>query len=112
MNRFVIPLAAALALGSVAVAAQSKPPTPTPAAASVTVAYAGQTWQIDPALGPVQGVVTRRLTDSDGTHLEGVVFLHDAGGWRAAGGFVEDAPNADLKDANVYAELKFVVVGN
>jgi hypothetical protein len=77
----------------------------------VVVDYGGQKWQIDPALGPVQAVVTQRVINPDGVVLRGLVFIHDDGGWRAAGTFEDDAPSAELKDANVYTELKLVAAG-
>jgi hypothetical protein len=60
----------------------------------------------------VQGVVTEKRITTDGLELRGIVFIHDEGGWRAAGTFVESEPDAKLRDANVRAELRFVVVGN
>jgi hypothetical protein len=76
------------------------------------VEYAGGSWEIDPKLGAVQGVITEKRITAGGVGLRGVVFIHDDGGWRAAGTFVESSPDAKLRDANVNAELRFVIVGN
>jgi hypothetical protein len=111
MKKTLLTAALAVALAGGVAQAQT-PAAEKPAENLPVVSYAGGDWQIDPKLGAVQGVVTEKRITTDGLELRGIVFIHDEGGWRAAGTFVESEPDAKLRDANVRAELRFVVVGN
>lgn len=115
-----VALAALLALSAVAARgglAQTTRPavdaTETPATADgrIVIAYGGGVWGIDPAKGAIQAVVTGRSAGLDGVTVEGIVFIHDGGGWRAAGLFRDEHPGAALRDAPVETELTLAVMG-
>lgn len=108
MKRLILPLALLLALGTAP--AFGKTTTAGDSQCDgVAVPYAGQAWCIDPALGPVQGVVTQVTLKAGGVELRGLYFVNDDGGWHAGGTFIETGADADLKDAKIGDELKMVV---
>lgn len=110
MKRLILPLALLLALGAGPAIAKTKADAVGDSQCSgVAVPYAGQAWCIDPALGPVQGVVTQVTLKAGATELRGLYFVNDDGGWHAGGTFIETGTDADLKDAKIGDELKFVV---
>jgi hypothetical protein len=76
------------------------------------LAYGGAAWEIDPDKGPVQAVVTKRTVEANGTTIEGIVFVEDAGGWRVAGGFRDDSPSPALLAIGVDGELTLAAAGN
>lgn len=88
MLRHALILALALALPVGAALAQDDPD---PLDAPLPIPYGGEQWDIDPGvtdLGDLfQGVVTEVTTTASGTTVRGIVFVHDEGGWRAAGAF-------------------------
>lgn len=111
MKRLILPLALLLALGTGPSLAKTKADAAGDSQCDgVVVPYSGQSWCIDPALGPLQGVVTKRTLTATGAVTEGIYFVNDAGGWHAGGTFIDAGSDPDLKDADLSTELKLVVV--